>query len=132
MRLARSTCRIAGKPLPPYGRLLQKYPPINKGVQIYCGHNAWEQAKYFNGNITNWLKYGVINLALPDNVAIERFNWQPCAEMEVSIFNGDGGRGSDDLDNLARLLVKSGATKVVIADINRGISPTYIPKSRVA
>ena len=72
---------------------------------IFCGKNAWHQAKLMNRKST-------LALCLPPNVAPEAYNW--IAQDLSFIVSDTGDMNADTLRMLGFILLDKGAKSVVI------------------
>ena len=99
---------------------------------VECGDGAWERAKYYNGGEKDKPKYGAPCVVYPSTAQPNDYDWSLVISREVAIFHNGPGLDSIDfseLESLATHLIKNGATKVIIADSEQGISPTYKPRN---
>jgi len=118
------------KPLPPYGRMVNQYPAKNNGLQIHCGHAAWNRARSWNGTVKNMEKYGVTNVVFPANKNPDDFNWSISRGKYPVILHNPMGRDRIEfsvLEYLAYALIKAGADRVMISDTTHLPAPIYVP-----
>ena len=107
------------KPLPPFGRRLiermrKGYRPKN-GVNIYA---SWNMGKVIPHGIT-----------FPPEAQPDKYNWSFLEGQEISLINTKSFADYEKLNELAVLLIKSGAKSVGLVDLNNPLQ-WFVPEPK--
>jgi len=107
------------KPLPPFGKQLKAkmqsgWQPPN-GVNVYT---SWVMGHNYHHGIT-----------FPPDAHPNDYDWTFLAGQEISLINTESYADYQTLKELAVLLVKSGATRVGLVDVDHPLQ-WYVPEAK--